>query len=161
MKKVLKYLFCVILILFFITLPVYANEILDYEYLKDYYIKEMIILLITNLLIEIPIFYFSFKDKRDKIIFMIIANLISYPIFFWMSKRITIYDYYSPYEYYRTIILLELAVIIFETIFIHFGLKKVKFLEIFYYSIVANTVSAIFGFVMSPIILTFYSSFLS
>lgn len=98
--------------------------------------------LILTLLIELFVAYvLGFKTKKE-IISVIFANLITHPLlcyFLWMNSFIFI----IPINYF-SIIILEISVILLESILLFFALKQ-KYLNMLKLSFSINTVSFLVG----------------
>jgi len=108
-------------------------------------IKILLQLLLITLLMEIPIFLiFGFRSLKA-IFVILLANLISLPLFNLLAYFLAIF--LSSLAFARPIVLIivELLVIIFEAKFIEFNLKDVKLKRVLISSFIANTISAMCG----------------
>lgn len=101
-------------------------------------------LLATTLLIEYLVLLFFFNKSELTINLkkaFIIANLISYPLFYISSLFLS----FIISTTFLIIILLEIFVILFESKYISKKISEIQYKKILKYSIIANLSSAIFG----------------
>jgi len=101
--------------------------------------------LILTLIIELSVAYiFGFRNKKS-IITVIFSNLITHPLlcyFLWMNSVVFI----IPISYF-SIIVLEILVVLLESILLFFGLKQ-KYLEMLKLSFGINAASFLASLLM-------------
>lgn len=111
-----------------------------------YHMKKLFPLLLITLLIELPIFLiFRFKNIKN-ISVVILANLISIPLFYVVTIV-------TPFKGLNPLIFMELVVVIFEAILIKFFLKGVSFKKVLVYSFAANFASAFIGILIINLVI--------
>jgi len=106
--------------------------------LLNYHMKIFFPLLAITFILEIPIFLALLGRNRKVFTTTIFMNIISLSLLYLFTVMI-------PSKGFIQIILMELTVVVFETIFIKSFLKKVHLKKIMIYSIIANTASALLG----------------
>jgi hypothetical protein len=98
--------------------------------------------LLLTLLIELSVAYiFGYREKRKLIIFLLV-NIVTHPLlsyFLWINSTLLI----IPINYF-SIIILEIAVVLVESLLLHFGLKD-RCLKMFKVSLLMNAASFVLG----------------
>ena len=115
-----------------------------------YHIRSISLQLVFTLLLELPLLLLMIREEpRKKVLLTTIsANLISIALFYLVTL-------FLPASGLLLLVVMELVVIIFETIFIKIFLKKVGFKKILIYSFVANLFSATVGSVLLKVVVAF------
>lgn len=137
------FLLSLFLIFVFISpLPVFADSYLPASSFEKFLLGPwgnliyLIIFALGNMVFETIILFVLGLRKRRQILSVLVANLISWPIFYFASEST---------KQFSVIILYELLVVLFETVFIYRLNREVKLSKLFIKIFIANLLSATLG----------------
>lgn len=137
-----KRVFSILVILLLLLLsppPVLADIYIqsDFEKFLLGFWGSLIIITLVNMIFEVIILFVLGLRKRKQILSILLANLISWPVFYYLSSETT--------NQLLTIVFYEILVVLFETIFIYIFNREFKLLKLLLKVFLANLLSATVG----------------
>lgn len=117
----------------------------------SYHVKAVLPLILITLLLEIPIFFVLVVRDRRALFTVLSANVISVSLFYLATILLQL----LLLTKFTQLIIMELAVIAFEAVFIKLMLKEIRFKKILIYSFVANFISAVLGNILLNLVHSF------
>lgn len=130
----------IIFLFFFLSPPPVLADIYiqsDFEKFLLGFWGSLIIITLVNMIFETIILFVIGLRKRKQILSILIANLISWPIFYYLLSETN--------EQLVTIVFYEVLVVLFETIFIYIFNRELKFVKLLLKILLANLLSATVG----------------